>query len=247
LKEPPARDDTPTGDDDASLLAGQVAYYRARAAEYDAWWHRTGRFDRGATNNRAWRADVAVVESAVVAMLAATRPSSVLELACGTGLFTRHLAPRVGHVTAVDAAPEVIAINRERVAARNVDYVEADIFAWQPPARYDCVFMSFWLSHVPRARFAAFWSMVRRALAPDGFAYVVDSAHDPTSTAANHPPPDRHAGIVMRRLDDGREFRIVKVFHEPAPLAAALDALGFTARIAQTQRYFIYGDVRERR
>jgi hypothetical protein len=37
------------------------------------------------------------------------------------------------------------------------------------------------------------------------------------------------------------------VFHEPSPLAATLDALGFTARIAQTQRYFIYGDVRERR
>jgi demethylmenaquinone methyltransferase/2-methoxy-6-polyprenyl-1,4-benzoquinol methylase len=232
---------------EAHVLQQQVDYYRARAAEYDAWWYRTGRFDRGAENNRAWQADVAVVETAVAAMLAATRPSSVLELACGTGLFTRHLAPRVDHVTAVDAAPEVIAINRERVAARNVDYIEADIFAWQPPARYDCVFMSFWLSHVPSTRFAAFWSMVRRALAPDGIAYVVDSAHDPTSTAANHPPPDRHAGIVTRRLDDGREFRIVKVFHEPSPLAATLDALGFTARIAQTQRYFIYGDVRERR
>ena len=92
---------------------------------------------------------------------------------------------------------------------------------------------------------AAFWSMVRRALAPDGFAYIVDSAHDPTSTAANHPPPDRHAGIVTRRLEDGREFQIVKVFHEPAPLAATLDALGFTARIRQTPRYFIYGDVRD--
>jgi len=48
-----------------------------------------------------------------------------------------------------------------------------------------------------------------------------------------------------RRLDDGREFQIVKVFHEPAPLAATLDALGFTARIRQTPRYFIYGDVRD--
>jgi demethylmenaquinone methyltransferase/2-methoxy-6-polyprenyl-1,4-benzoquinol methylase len=56
--------------------------------------------------------------------------------------------------------------------------------------------------------------------------------------------PDRTAGIVTRKLDDGREFRIVKVFHEPAPLAASLAALGFTARIGKTPRYFIYGDVR---
>ncbi len=74
-------------------------------------------------------------------------------------------------VTAVDASPEVIAINRGRVAVDNVRYVQADLFAFEPQARYDCVFMSFWLSHVPHARFAAFWSMVGDALAPGGFAY----------------------------------------------------------------------------
>jgi demethylmenaquinone methyltransferase/2-methoxy-6-polyprenyl-1,4-benzoquinol methylase len=227
------------------VLDEQVAYYRARAPEYDAWWYRTGRFDRGPQQNAAWHAESALVERAVAAMLVTRRPSSVLELACGTGLFTRHLAPRVAALTAVDASPEVIAINRQRVAAGNVRYVEANLFVFDPPARHDLVFMSFWLSHVPHARFAAFWSMVGRALAPGGVAYIVDSAHDPTSTAANHPPPDRHAGIVTRRLDDGREFRIVKVFHEPAALTARLRRLGFESRIAQTPRYFIYGDVRD--
>jgi SAM-dependent methyltransferase len=231
--------------DDSHVLDEQVAYYRARAPEYDAWWFRTGRFDRGPHDNAAWHTESALVERAVADMLATTRPSSVLELACGTGLFTRHLAPRVAALTAVDASPEVIAINRQRVAAGNVRYVEANHFAFDPKARHDLVFMSFWLSHVPHARFAAFWSMVRRALAPGGVAYIVDSAHDPTSTAANHPTPDRHAGIVTRRLDDGREFRIVKVFHEPAALTARLRRLGFESRIAQTPRYFIYGDVRD--
>jgi SAM-dependent methyltransferase len=236
----------PAGADDAQLLDEQVAYYRARAAEYDAWWFRTGRFDRGADNNAAWAADVAAVERAVADMLVTTRPSNVLELACGTGLFTRRLAPHVHALTAVDASPEVIEINRRRVAADNVRYVEADLFSFEPQMRYDCVFMSFWLSHVPHARFAAFWSMVRRALAPGAFAYVIDSAHDPTSTAANHPTPDRHAGIVTRRLDDGREFRIVKVFHEPAALDARLAQLGLESHFAQSARYFIYGAVRER-
>lgn len=245
MREAPAPNDTPFPvPDETRLLADQVAYYRARASEYDAWWFRTGRFDRGPDNNAAWHADVAVVEQAVDAMLAEARPRSVLELACGTGLFTRRLAPHAESVTAVDASPEVIAINRSRVAASNVRYVEADLFAWRPQARYDCVFMSFWLSHVPHARFAAFWAMVRDALAPGGFAYVVDSAHDPTSTAANHPTPDRDAGIVTRKLDDGREFRIVKVFYEPATLATRLRGAGFEARIGKTARYFIYGDAR---
>ncbi|HKU85401.1 MAG TPA: class I SAM-dependent methyltransferase [Casimicrobiaceae bacterium] len=245
MREAPARNDTlPAVPDETRLLADQVAYYRARATEYDAWWFRTGRFDRGPDNNAAWHADVAVVERAVDTMLAQARPRSVLELACGTGLFTRRLAPHAESVTAVDASPEVLAINQSRVAAPNVRYVEADLFAWHPQALYDCVFMSFWLSHVPRARFAAFWAMVRDALAPGGFAYVVDSAHDPTSTAANHPTPDREAGIVTRKLDDGREFRIVKVFYKPATLVARLRSVGFDAGIGQTARYFIYGEAR---
>jgi SAM-dependent methyltransferase len=229
---------------DRPLLDDQIAYYRARAPEYDAWWFRTGRFDRGAGDNAAWRADVALAEAAVDDMLAKAKPSNVLELACGTGLFTRRLAPRVDSVTAVDASPEVIAINRGRVGAPNVRYVEADLFAFEPSMRYECVFMSFWLSHVPHARFDAFWSMVRRALAPGGLAFVVDSLHNPTSYAVNHPAPDRHAGIVTRRLDDGREFRIVKVFWEPAQLEARLAECGFTAAIASTPRYFIYGEAR---
>jgi len=228
------------------LLDDQIAYYRARAPEYDAWWLRTGRFDRGGANNAAWHADVALVERAIVAMLDREAPSRVLEVACGTGLCTRHIAPRARHVTAVDASPEVIAINRGRVQAANVEYVQADLFAFEPQATYDLVFMGFWLSHVPRARFDAFFDMVRRALAPDGFAWFVDSAHDPTSHAVDHPTPDRHAGVVTRRLDDGREFRIVKLFWEPSTLTARLDACGFAADVAQTPRYFIYGSARPR-
>jgi demethylmenaquinone methyltransferase/2-methoxy-6-polyprenyl-1,4-benzoquinol methylase len=104
--------------------------------------------------------------------------------------------------------------------------------------------MSFWLSHVPATRFEPFWSMVRRALAPGGFAYLIDSAHDPTSTAIDHAPPDRDAGVVTRRLDDGREFRIVKVFWEPQRLRERLAACGFVADIRATPRYFVYGIAR---
>ncbi|MGH8802807.1 MAG: class I SAM-dependent methyltransferase [Casimicrobiaceae bacterium] len=228
------------------ILDHQIAYYRARAAEYDAWWFREGRYDRGEVNNAAWRADVATVEQSLAGMLARRRPSSMLELACGTGLFTRHLAPRVAALTAVDASPEVIAINRARVASANVAYIEADLFDFDPPVHYDCVFMSFWLSHVPRSRFDAFWTMVRRALAPGGFAWLIDSAHDPTSTAADHPRPDADAGMVTRRLDDGREFRIVKVFYEAPALEELLGRCGFDATIGRTARYFLHGEARPR-
>jgi demethylmenaquinone methyltransferase/2-methoxy-6-polyprenyl-1,4-benzoquinol methylase len=224
-----------------NILQDQVDYYRARAGEYDEWWFRTGRYDRGAEFNARWRQEVAEAEETLAAWLAARRPKRVLELACGTGLFTRHLAPRVDEVTAVDASSEVIAINRARVASSNVEYVQADLFAWRANRRYDAVFFSFWLSHVPDDRFAAFWNTVAAALAPGGAAYLIDSAFDPSSTAKDHVLPNRESGVVTRKLNDGREFRIVKLFYRPEQLAAKLSGIGWRAEIAQTERYFIQG------
>jgi demethylmenaquinone methyltransferase/2-methoxy-6-polyprenyl-1,4-benzoquinol methylase len=145
---------------------------------------------------------------------------------------------------AIDASPEVIARNRARLAGLgigNVTFHEADVFAWRPSRRYDLVFMSFWLSHVPRARFAAFWATLREALVPGGAVYVIDSAHDPASTAANHPPPSADAGVVTRKLDDGSTWRVVKVFWTPASLDAALAEVGWRAAMTQTPRFFVHG------
>jgi SAM-dependent methyltransferase len=223
------------------ILKDQIDYYRARAAEYDEWWFRGGRYDRGAELNARWHADTAAVDAALVDWLDKRKPRDVLELACGTGLFTRRLAPRTGHVTALDASSEVVAINRARVGGGNVEYIEADLFTWRPARRYDLVFFSFWLSHVPPDRFDAFWDMVKQALEPGGAAYLIDSAFDRTSTAKDHVLPGQGDAVVTRRLNDGREFRIVKLFYEPVDLSERLRRIGWNAALDCTANYFIYG------
>jgi SAM-dependent methyltransferase len=225
----------------SGILQDQIDYYRARAAEYDEWWFRGGRYDRGSALNSRWRAEVSTVEAALDAWLTTLRPRTLLELACGTGLFTRRLAPRVARVTAVDASPEVLALNRERVAAANVEYIRADLFGWRPETRFDAVFFSFWLSHVPDSHFADFWGGVAAALGPGGVAYLIDSAFDPSSTAKDHVLSGSDATVVTRRLNDGREFHIVKRFWEPRALVSRLAALGWSATIVQTPSYFIHG------
>jgi hypothetical protein len=42
-------------------------------------------------------------------------------------------------------------------------------------------------------------------------------------------------------LNDGREFRITKVFYEPGKLTRRLAELGWKFRIVETPNYFIYG------
>ncbi|HEU5439373.1 MAG TPA: class I SAM-dependent methyltransferase [Ktedonobacterales bacterium] len=228
--------------DDATdrTLREQIAYYRARAGEYDEWFLRQGRYDRGAEANAAWFDEV----GALVRALDDFRPRGrVLELAAGTGLWTQRLAVYAETLTAVDASSEVLALNRARVGDRRaVSYVVADLFDWRPAGRYDTIFFSFWLSHVPPERLAGFFSSVRGALAEGGRVFFIDSLRTQTSTARDHELPDAaDATTLTRRLNDGREYEIVKVFYTPGSLTTQLAALGWHADVHATGQYFLYG------
>ena len=225
--------------DDEDLLAEQRAYYRARAPEYDEWWQRLGGYDRGEAMAEEWERQVAVAEAALRSFGPRGR---VLELAGGTGWWTQRLAATADTLTVVDASPETLELNRERVGRDDVDYVVADLFDWEPAQQYDVVFFSFWLSHVPRARFGGFWAQVGRALAPGGRAFLIDNRDDPRPTSEISDPhvveytPDLH----RRRLADGSEYRVVKVMYEPGELEAAIVAEGWSAEIEAT-RWLIFG------
>jgi 2-polyprenyl-3-methyl-5-hydroxy-6-metoxy-1,4-benzoquinol methylase len=221
------------------LLQSQIEYYRERASEYDQWFFRQGRYDRGEAHRQQWFAEVAEVEE----FLRATQPSgNILELACGTGLWTEHLASLATHVTAVDASPEVIALNQTRVNSESVEYIIADLFNWTPTQKFDLVFFGFWLSHVPMDRFADFWQMVKNTLKPNGRAFFVDSLFDRTSPAINHAALHQD-GYSERKLNDGRVYQIVKIFHEPTQLEKSLQNFGWSGRIHSTPTHFIYGSI----
>ena len=118
--------------DFASILAAQLAYYRAIANEYE---------------DHSF--DVAGLDE-LLAVIDAFRPTGdVLELACGAGIWTPRLARSATSITALDAAPEMLARARARKGVESVDFVEADLFAWRPDHRYATVFFGFWVSHVP--------------------------------------------------------------------------------------------------
>lgn len=224
------------------VLRQQIAYYRARASEYDEWFLRQGRYDHGAEANARWFAEIAQVREA----LEDGAPfGNTLELACGTGLWTQQLAPHASILTVVDSSPEMLALARARLGTAPVTYLSGDLFTWEATEQYDTIFFSFWLSHVPPEQFASFWHRLARWLVPGGRIFFVDSRYDATSTASDHilPAPDAQAGTqtLTRRLNDGREFSIVKVFYDPTELHRDLRELGWNMAVRTTPTYFIYG------
>jgi trans-aconitate methyltransferase len=60
---------------------------------------------------------------------------SVLELACGPGVWTGQLLRYATDVTAVDASPEMLAIAAARFGSQRVRFVQADLFIWKPDSQ----------------------------------------------------------------------------------------------------------------
>lgn len=225
----------------ADVLREQVDYYRAVARDYDQWFYREGRFDHGDDHRRVWQHEIASLRRE---LLSRAPFDDVLEIACGTGLWTQLLASSARCVTAVDVSPEMLERNRARVASNRVRYVQTDAFEWTPDRRYGLVFFSFWLSHVPPERFRSFWRVVGDALAPDGTVVFIDSRRNELATAVDQKLAPEGTHTLTRRLSDGKTFEIFKVFYDPVELEERLAELGWTARVRPTPAFFLYGEAR---
>ena len=214
----------------SDLVAEQKRYYAERAPEYDDWWYRRGRYELEPDALARWQADVAEAEAALDEV--APR-GAVLELAAGTGIWTRRLVRLAERVVAVDANAETLALNTSEA-----ELVRADVFEWEPGERFDLVFFSFWLSHVPEERFDEFWSRVRAALEPGGRVFLVDSGAGDTA----HTGTDQADGEETRSLADGRTFRIVKRRWRPDELTERVALLGFALDLRDSENgHFLYG------
>jgi SAM-dependent methyltransferase len=206
------------------LLADQVGYYRRRAGEYDATAY----------------GDLAAARARIARLVAEMRPvGNVLEIACGTGLWTEALAKWADTLTAIDAAPEALAIARDRVRPANVSFEVADVFSWDPGTRFDVIFFSAWLSHVPASRFGRFWQLLGNLLAANGRVLFIDEHVDERGKEAYVAGRD---DVVERRLRDGSTFRVIKNFVDPADLEHRLRRLGWDCTIRRDGSDWVCGE-----
>lgn len=241
---------------DRKIIDEQIAYYRQRAPYYDDWWDSRDSYDFGPEVTESFELEIDTVRRWADTI---DIRGDVLELAAGTGIWTSYLANRAESITAVDASPEALDINRNRVPGDRVEYVEADIFDWEPDREYDTIFFSFWLTHVPDRRFGQFWGTVRSACKRNGLVVIIDNAHPHHSML--YGPEVRQSKLIAqtghgwdldthtsrRRMPGGGYYTIVKRFWKPDELAEALIPLGWDSRFGNTDWAFIRGTANVRR
>jgi len=164
----------------------------------------------------------------------------MLELACGTGTWTRALLPLGRELTAIDASPEMLSLARQKVGNADVQFQQADLFQWLPTQQYDLVFFANWLSHVPPQRLDAFLDTVARVVRPGGSLTMVDQYAPMPEDREISVHTEEGAIYAKRSLLNGQTFTIVKVFYDLQIIENLLDALGFVVTVQRLDDIFYF-------
>jgi demethylmenaquinone methyltransferase/2-methoxy-6-polyprenyl-1,4-benzoquinol methylase len=185
------------------------AYYAARAPYYDAVYLKPER-----------RADIAFLSRHLPERLAGR---SVLEVACGTGFWTQHIAPGAGAMTATDGTAEPLGFARLRPGTADVVFRQCDAYALPADlGEFDAAFAGLWFSHVPVQARAAFLDGLHARLKPGARVVMIDN-HE--AQLADFPIAEVDAEgntWQQRMLRDGSSHRVLKNFPGEAALRALL-------------------------
>jgi demethylmenaquinone methyltransferase/2-methoxy-6-polyprenyl-1,4-benzoquinol methylase len=191
-----------------------LGYYAARAREYESVYAKPERQN-----------DLGVLHLVVPGFF---RGRHVLEVACGTGYWTRRIAASAAHVTACDLVDEVLAVAAaSQTPSEHVEYRKADAFHLNDVAgHFDAAFAGFWWSHVRRQDLPPFLNGLHRRLSPGATVVVVDNRYVAGSNWPITRTDDAGDTYQRRTVNDGTEHQVLKNFPSSLEVVAAIAAAG---------------------
>jgi SAM-dependent methyltransferase len=203
------------------------SYYAARALEYDRIYLKPER-----------QTDLRAIEQWLPHKFADAR---VIEVACGTGYWTRVIAPVASHVLALDAAPETIRIAKTRVPEGKVDFLVGDAHALpQHVGQFDAAFGGFWFSHVPKTRQREFLVGLAARLEPGAKVVFLDNRYVEGSSSPVTAHDAEGNTFQNRQLSDGSTYRVLKNFPSEAELLNLVVGLGECPVFTTWQYYWAF-------
>ncbi len=105
-------------------------------------------------------------------IIEAINPTNCLEIGCGTGKNTTWLATHAKHVTAIDFSVEMLSRAKEKVSAKNVEFICFDINDnWKFSDKlFDFISFSLVLEHIENLSHV--FDQAIQQLQPGGFIYI---------------------------------------------------------------------------
>lgn len=114
-----------------------------------------------------------------------------LEVGCGAGALTAHLAPRCDHVIAMDCTAAALAVARSHVQAANVTFVQGAAPADWPAQSPDLVILSEVLYFLTKAESAELAARITTGCAADCDVVLVNWLGDTSGLISGPEAADR--------------------------------------------------------
>lgn len=193
----------------------QIRYYHERVREYERVYEKPER-----------QADLRAIKACLPGYF---RGKHTLEIACGTGYWTMEIAKGAASVIATDINESMLELARRKpIPAGLVQFEQADIFDMSEPAQFfGAAFGGFIWSHIPVAKLPELLSTIQARLRPDASIWFLDNRFVKGSNTPIYRTDEDGNTYQMRRLQDGREFEVMKNFPTESSMQALADKNGY--------------------
>jgi demethylmenaquinone methyltransferase/2-methoxy-6-polyprenyl-1,4-benzoquinol methylase len=202
-----------------------LRYYEQRQPEYEAIYSKPER-----------QQDLAWLEDKLADLVSGHR---VLEIACGTGYWTRRISKTALSLLATDASKQLAEIAVASCHTGNVQARVLDAFAIPASTEFDCLVAGFFFSHVLLEQQQRFLNGLAQALKPSSRIVLFDNRFVKGSST----PIARREGsgdtYQVRYLSDGPAHEVLKNFPEASSLTKLLDQFCGNVSVQESQYFWL--------
>jgi len=177
----------------------QINYYSERAKEYEQIYKKEERQE-----------DLKKLEIILKDLFFA---KSVIEIACGTGYWTKVISETAKSIFAVDINDTVLEIAQSKKYKAPITFENADIFnLTKVDEKFDSGFGGFIWSHIPKQKLDVFLSAFISKVSPGGFVVFVDNQFVKGSNTPIDSKDEYGNTYQIRKLSNKNNYKVMKNF-----------------------------------
>jgi demethylmenaquinone methyltransferase/2-methoxy-6-polyprenyl-1,4-benzoquinol methylase len=177
-----------------------VDYYRARALEYEQIYYR----EVPARRNE--------IDDCCEYVRQISKDKVILDLACGTGYWTKVASDTAKSIIATDISIEMLNQARLKQLLCPTAFVAANMYELPfLPNSFDLLILGFWLSHEPRQNYDSLFNRLVAQIKPNGRIWMIDNNPPAEGPHIDSAGTDQFGNnLKYRKLQNGNQFVIVK-------------------------------------
>jgi demethylmenaquinone methyltransferase/2-methoxy-6-polyprenyl-1,4-benzoquinol methylase len=138
----------------------------------------------------------------------------ILEIACGTGFWTKTISEVSTKITATDLNEKVLEVAKNKKFNCKIDFIQDDSYKLEKiTEKHNSLFAGFWFSHIPKSRVHEFVEVIHKKLHEHAIVVFMDNLYvEGNSTPISRVDTEGNS-YQNRKLKDNSQHEILKNFY----------------------------------